>query len=400
MRSQPLFKPQSTRNSNILLRLTLLALILSESIAALAQQVNNDAFQLQFSSMGLKTLKHTQDGFDTNYILAGRALGDVFVRYRTQGESWQEVSSAMGGAPSDAGFSYAIGRSIPTLATSSRTNSSIGPWGTRALNDQIEPANSHDKDIPFFAWGDRHGTSEWVEYQFAKPATVSSIEVYWAVGSYGDDYKWDLPVSWRIQYRGGDQWKDVQTSNEYGLKLDVFNHVNFTPVTTQSLRLVAQLPQNATSAIYEWRLNTDQGKQVEPVSDISPTGSFHLEGDALIWTVEIRNQGASPIEIGDLGIRLPFNTEYVSDKTETYTKRLIRHSFIGGDGSYIFWTRCNGIGPYLVMTPEEGTHFEYFDEQEGRHFTAYVHSAAREDELSAKGGKWRLPDTSATLAAK
>jgi Family of unknown function (DUF5695) len=365
----------------------------------LAQQIENQSFQLQFSSVGLKTLKRSHDSFDTNYILAGRALGDVFVRYHTQGSPWQEVSSATAGALSNQSFTYTIGHAVPTIATSSHTNSSIGPWGTRALNDQIEPANSRDKDIPFFAWGDRRGTSEWVEYQFSKPEQVSSVEVYWAVGS-DEDYKWDLPVSWKIQYRDGDRWRDVEAPSEYGLKLDAFNHVNFTPVTTQSLRLVAQLPQNSTSAIYEWRVNTDQGKQVEPVSDISRTGSFRLDGDALVWSIEIRNQTAGPIEIGDLGIALPFNTEYVSDKTETYTKRLIRHSFIGGDGSYIFWTRCNGIGPYLVMTPEKGTHFEYFDEVEGRHFTAYVLSSERGQELAAKGAKWRLPNTSATLTPK
>lgn len=374
-----------------------LVLLVCENVVVFAQQIQNESFQLQFSSVGLKALKRTHDSFDTNYILAGRALGDVFVRYRTQGGAWEKVTSATAGAQSSQGFTYSIGRAVPTIATSSRTNSSIGPWGTRALNDQIEPANSHDNDIPFFAWGDRHGSSEWVEYQFAKPATVSYVEVYWAVGSYGDDYKWDLPVSWKIQFQDGEQWHDVQALTEYGLKLDGFNHVNFTPVTTQSLRLVAQLPKNATSAIYEWRVNTDQGKQVEPVSDISPTGSFHLDGDALSWTVEIRNQTANPIEIGDLGIELPFNTEYVSDKTETYTKRLIRHSFVGGDGSYIFWMRCNGIGPYLVMTPQRGTHFEYFDEDRGQPFTAYVHASARRQEVADKGGKWRLPITSAAL---
>lgn len=376
-----------------------LVLLICETVVVFAQQVHNESFQLQFSSVGLKTLKRTHDAFDTNYILAGRALGDVFVRYRTHAGSWEEISSATAGAQSNQGFTYSVGRAVPTIATSSRTNSSIGPWGTRALNDQIEPANSNDKDIPFFSWGDRRGSSEWVEYQFSKPEQVSSVEVYWAVGS-DEDYKWDLPVSWKIQYRDGDQWRDVHASDEYGVKLDGFNHVSFTPVTSQSLRLVAQLPQNATSAIYEWRVNTEQGKQVEPVSDISTSGSFHLEKDALVWTIEVRNRTATPIEIGDLGMALPFNSEYVSDKTETYTKRLIRHSFVGGDGSYIFWMRCNGIGPYLVMVPEKGTHLEYFDEAEGRHFTAYVHSSAWREELAEKGGKWRLPNTSATLTPK
>jgi hypothetical protein len=65
---------------------------------------------------------------------------------------------------------------VPTIATASRTNSSVGPWGTTALNDQIEPKNSHDQNIPFFAWGDHHGTEEWVEYNFGAAKQVSSVE--------------------------------------------------------------------------------------------------------------------------------------------------------------------------------------------------------------------------------
>lgn len=294
---------------------------------------------------------------------------------------------------------YQVGRAVPTIATASRTNSSIGPWGTNALNDQIEPKNSHDQNIPFFAWGDHHGTEEWVEYNFDSAKQVSSVEVYWAIGSY-DEYKWDLPVAWKIQYRDGEQWKDVRVSDTYGIAADGFNHVNFDPVTTQQLRIVAQLPKDATSAIYEWRVNTDKGKEVAPVPEVEATGNFRLEGDSLVWTIDVRNQTSQPIEIGDLGLALPFNTDYVPDKTETYTKRVIRHSFIGGNGSYIFWMRCNGVGPYLVMVPENGAHLEYFDQEEDRNYTAYVHSSGRAEELSAKGGKWRLPNTGTTLAPK
>ncbi len=378
-----------------------LVFICSQILLVSAQQLSNEQFQLQFSGTGLSSLKHTQDVFDTDYILAGRALGEAVVRYRAAGEPWKQVESATGASKSasDAEVTYGIGRAIPTIATTSKANSFVGPWGTNALNDQIEPKNSRDKNIPFFAWGDHHGSEEWVEYNFDSPKQVSSVEVYWAIGSY-EDYKWDLPVSWKIQYRDGDQWKDVRASNSYGIAADGFNHVNFEPVTTQHLRLVAQLPKDATSAIYEWRVNTDTGKEVAPVSDIAPAGSFRLEGNSLIWTVEVRNQTATPIEIGDLGLALPFNTDYVPDKTETYTKRVIRHSFIGGDGSYIFWMRCNGIGPYLVMVPENQTHLEYFDQEENHSYTAYVHSSGRAEELIAKGGKWRLANTKATLAPK
>jgi len=370
------------------------------STLALSQQLENGQFKVAFTSTGISSLKRVQDVFDTEYILGGRSLGEALVRYRAVGGPWKEVSSGTAASQRSPGeLAYQIGRAVPTVATESHATSSIGPWGTRALNDQIEPKNSHDTSVPFFAWGDRHGTEEWVEYDFRQARQISSVEVYWAIGSY-DEYKWALPVSWKVQYREGDQWKDVHAADTYGVASDQFNRVNFEPVTTVALRLVAKLPTNATSAIYEWRVNTDHGKDVQTVQDIDARATFRLVGDSLIWTIDVHNPNTTPLEIGDLGIALPFNTEYVPDKTETYTKRLVRHSFIGGDGSYVFWMRCNGIGPYLVMLPEKGTQLEYYDQEVERAFTAYIHSAGQGEELAAKGGKWRLPNTKVLLAPK
>ena len=228
------------------LRLLILTALFFSHIA-LGQQLENDQFKIAFSSSGVTSLQRVQDVFDTDYILGGRSLGDLVVRYRASGEPWKEISSATAASQhSTAEVIYQIGRAIPTIATVSRAHSSIGPWGARALKDQIEPKNSHDKNVPFFAWGDRHGTEEWVQYDFHEPKQVSFVEVYWAVGSY-EDYKWDLPQSWKIQYREGDQWKDVHATGQYGVALDQFNHANFDPVTTAALRLVAKLQQNATS---------------------------------------------------------------------------------------------------------------------------------------------------------
>ena len=139
---------------------------------------------------------------------------------------------------------------------------------------------------------------------------------------------------------------------------------------------------------------------IETITGLAATETFQLEHDALLWTLELGNQTSQPIEIGDLALPLPFNTRYVRDKTETYTKRLIRHSFIGGNGSYIFWMRTNGEGPFLVMTLEKDTRFEYFDSGPDRTFTTYLHSFASQAELAAKGGRWRLPATRAKLSAK
>src|ERR1700684_3571833 len=188
------------RSRRLILIIVCSMIVCSNGVLAFSQQIENDQFKIGFSPAVLTSLKRVQDVFDTDYVLGGRNLGDVLVRYRAPGEAWKEISSGTSVSQrSPREVTYQISRAVPTIATASRANSSIGPWRVRALNDQVEPKNSRDKGIPFFAWGDRHGTEEWVEYNFHGPKQVSSVEVYWAIGSY-EEYKWDLPVSWKIQY--------------------------------------------------------------------------------------------------------------------------------------------------------------------------------------------------------
>jgi hypothetical protein len=377
-----------------------LAVLCLQAVFSLGQQISNDEFNLAYSSAGLSSIKHTHDAYDTDYMTPGRTLGDVVVRYRNAGDSaWQEVSSGNSAMAANERLSYTVGRAVPTIATSSRPSSSSGQWSLEALSDQIEPSNAGQTDIPFFRWDDHRGTREWVQYDFDGPKQISSSEVYWAEGAEGDQ-KWSVPLSWILQYRDGEEWKNVRATDAYSVVPGRFNRVTFEAVTTSALRLEAELPKDATSGIYEWRVNTSAGRQVKAVQEIEPVGTFWLTGDALEWTFEVRNQTGKPMEVGDLAIPLPFNTQYVWDKTTTYTKRLIKHSFIGGSGSYIFWMRSNAAGPYLVMVPEKGTQLEYFDQHRGETFRAYIHSAASGDELAAKGGKWRLPHTKLTLAPK
>jgi hypothetical protein len=380
--------------------------------AAYGQTLANGLFNLQYSPAGVTSIKRVHDVYDTDYIGSRRSLGDVLIRYRKPGETeWRQAQSAHNPQAAGQQVSYTIGRTIPTLAMLSRASSSVGVRGTSALNDQIEPSNSADWTVPFFVWMNRAGTEEWVQYDFAAPTQVSSAEVYWAEFASGGS-RCKLPASWRLQYRDGEQWKAVQPPQHpkatstgdpdrmYGVAGDRFNAVAFEPVTTTALRLLAQLPTNATSGIFEWRVNTSDTKRIEDVTELGATETFQLQNDALLWTIEIRNQTAEPMEIGDLAIPLPFNTLYVRDRTETYTKRLIRHSFIGGDGSYIFWMRTNSEGPYLVMIPQRGTRLEYFEQSRERSFTVYMHSVASRGELAAKGGTWRLPKSEQKLSPR
>src|SRR5258708_25829876 len=60
--------------------------------------------------------------------------------------------------------------------------------------------------------------------------------------------------------------------------------------------------------------------------------------------------------------------------------------------------RTNTEGPYLVMTPAAGCGLEYFEPQRfGNGVAYYVHSAASGEELKAKGGAWRLPQSKLLL---
>jgi hypothetical protein len=155
----------------------------------------------------------------------------------------------------------------------------------------------------------------------------------------------------------------------------------------------------------------------EATASQDSTGTYHVRddrGDALVvivrlepqgnllrWTTELSNQSSDPIEVGDVALPLPMHASF-SGK-EPPTASVLKHSFISGHGSFLFWMRSNSVGPYLVMTPERDTSLEYWDHMPPakgvRHsFRVYVHSVAVGEAVQAAGGRWRQPRTSVTLA--
>ena len=118
--------------------------------------------------------------------------------------------------------------------------------------DNIEPKNSHDISIPRFTWWDHRGTSEWVEYGFARPRKVSAVEVYWFDDAPNGGCR--TPQSWRLFYRVGESWVPVEGAAEFATKLDKYNRVSFKPVETTGLRIEAQLQPNYSAGILEWKV--------------------------------------------------------------------------------------------------------------------------------------------------
>lgn len=134
---------------------------------------------------------------------------------------------------------------------------------------------------------------------------------------------------------------------------------------------------------------------------VTLSSTLALESDALAWRIELRNDGDGAVEIGDLTLPLPMPTRFAAGHAN---EAVMKHSFVSGHGSHIFWMRSNSAGPYLLLLPEQGTHLEYWERRgpEGdapQTWSAFVHAAARLDEVRAAGGRWRQPPTALRLAS-
>ena len=129
------------------------------------------------------------------------------------------------------------GQKPPDIARRLYTNAQDGSGDIRAISDQIEPVNSEDESSYYLRLHPQSGDQAWVQYDFAKPAKVSSVDVYWK-----DDKQYcPSPKSWHLLYKDGNVWKPVSTTAAYGVEKDKFNTVKFDPVTTAALRIELQL---------------------------------------------------------------------------------------------------------------------------------------------------------------
>ena len=131
------------------------------------------------------------------------------------------------------------GQNPPTIAQRLYTNAQDGSGDIRAISDQAEPVNSEDGSSTYLRLRPQSGGQAWVQYDFEKPATVSSVDVYWK-----DDKQYCvLPKSWRLLYRDGTEWKPVRTDAPFGIAKDRFNTVTFEPVAASALRIEIELQE-------------------------------------------------------------------------------------------------------------------------------------------------------------
>lgn len=121
-----------------------------------------------------------------------------------------------------------------------------------ALHDGIVSTTSQGVGIPRFTWWNHLGTTEWVEYTYAKPHTIGSCQVYWfddeATGG-----QCRVPASWRVLYWDGAAWNEVANASGYAFAKDTWNRVTFTKVTTTQIRIEVKLQPGFSGGILEWR---------------------------------------------------------------------------------------------------------------------------------------------------
>jgi hypothetical protein len=114
------------------------ALLLLPVVAG-AQNLRNNAFNVQYNDEGIVSLRHTNEVADTEYIANGSALGPVVARYRTspQGD-WRAINQLkLDGQSTGNKIQYRLGDLLKTLAAKSEVSASAAVPGLATLNDGL-----------------------------------------------------------------------------------------------------------------------------------------------------------------------------------------------------------------------------------------------------------------------
>src|SRR5687768_6486488 len=67
--------------------------------------------------------------------------------------------------------------------------------------------------------------------------------------------------------------------------------------------------------------------------------AFDVGEAVLRWSIALRNLSSQPLEIGDLALPFPMNSSFQQQPTTA----VLKHSFISGHTSFLFWMRRNSV---------------------------------------------------------
>ena len=161
----------------------------------------------------------------------------------------------------------AVATPLPTIASKAQTFCNRGPIQNDApetapvdsyaggTNDQWEPKRSSDTSKPYHYWWLKQGTTEAITYQFDQAYEVSNVQVYWLDFDHYDG-NFRTPESWSLYYKDAKgEWQEVEGHSPYTVRKDCYNSVDFTPVKTTGLKILAKLQKGESGGVLEWKVN-------------------------------------------------------------------------------------------------------------------------------------------------
>ncbi|HVZ89526.1 MAG TPA: DUF5695 domain-containing protein [Polyangia bacterium] len=209
-----------------------------------------------------------------------------------------------------------------------------------------------------------------------------------APGQNTSDHEWVGELMFTYRLNGG-AWTTAMTNQSADVRA----------ITTGT---------NSVTATYQNSANAKGVKNFKLVE------TYALVNDYLSWQITVTNTSTQTMEMGDLGLPLPFNEYWTQANDVIYETRTVYHSFTGNNNSYITVERPSGVGPFVLMVPDQstGAGFEYMDnwvskEHSGSTWVAgggtpkwqngldvfYIHS-----NVIKSTNRGYLPNTSLTLA--
>lgn len=147
---------------------------------------------------------------------------------------------------------YAVPEKLSTIASRSKvaTSKKKRAGSLNAVNDLYKPAEGEHAEITNFNWWPVNRTTGTITYAFEKPEEISASTVYWFKSSDGGV---TYPVSWKLYYKQGDQWKPIKGTrypvNEDGMP----SQVKFKKITTDAMKLEVKIGKKP-AGLYEWEV--------------------------------------------------------------------------------------------------------------------------------------------------
>ncbi len=180
----------------------------------------------------------------------------------------------------------------------------------------------------------------------------------------------------------------------------VFGDVTIRYTQGRKLDSLKAATSSVTKIVNNDTIVSSWSPELKSTNSLQLSQVFTLHPDVLTWQITMANITATNIRIEDLAIPLMYNNGGGENPTVIFEQRVVKHHFISGNNSFIFWQRPTGVGPYLVMVPMPGTSLEYFSTNanlpsERGLFSAYIHSNLTGNKETR--GSWRQPHSTLVI---